>query len=566
MAGVRAPTRPCNEQGCPVILSLHGMDVPASRQAYAYKPKANAWVLAPHGRSAFAGLNWQNQGHRSAWAALAALKEHSRLFGSGDRPADISRVIFTGHSNGGFGALLLATEQPDLALGVAPLAGMLRLHGPSGSAQSSPRKVQKVQDLLDRSIEPYNLGHVAGNVVGIPCLARTGAEDEVIHPSSTRQLVQAIKQGGGDCSAVEVPGKGHWWWDTETTMDGGAVDDAQMSAFREHCLEQRRPRLPGQFVISCVSLDMCGGRGGLRLLQQMEPFMLSQVLVDVRHESQKDLWEVQTDNLVALGWNSGSAAAESMARGGLVVDGTKFSADDLREANFACRRSGSSNWRLCPSAASCCEQLKRRPEQAGPLRSVFEGPLLAVIGTLGLGARERHLDAAVLLANSLFSVGGGTTSIAFDSDGVIPEGELTTNLLLLGGPESNTWSAELLAKGALPDLRLGPHGQIGIGPCDFQGANMGVVALGPLPGGKRVFAVMSASSTPALARLLGALGRLSERNLWQVRLPDYMVVEDAAGKRGVNGILAAGFWGGASGWDWSASQGYASCVDEHSEL
>ena len=48
----------CPERGCAVLLSTHGMDVTAQRQADCYAPKPGAWVLAPHGRGTH-GFNWQ---------------------------------------------------------------------------------------------------------------------------------------------------------------------------------------------------------------------------------------------------------------------------------------------------------------------------------------------------------------------------------------------------------------------------------------------------------------------------------------------------------------------------
>ena len=47
--------------GCAVLLSTHGMDVTAQRQADCYRPKQGVWVLAPHGRATH-GFNWQGPG------------------------------------------------------------------------------------------------------------------------------------------------------------------------------------------------------------------------------------------------------------------------------------------------------------------------------------------------------------------------------------------------------------------------------------------------------------------------------------------------------------------------
>ena len=116
----------CPTQGCAVLLSTHGMDVTAQRQADCYRPKRGMWVLAPHGRGTH-GFNWQGPGHWSALHALRSLEERAALWPHARvvlATEPHHRVVFTGHSNGGFGAWFFGTHYPDLAAGVAPLAGM----------------------------------------------------------------------------------------------------------------------------------------------------------------------------------------------------------------------------------------------------------------------------------------------------------------------------------------------------------------------------------------------------------------------------------------------------------
>merc|ERR1712190_123120 len=101
------------------------------------------------------------------------------------------------------------------------------------------------------------------------------------------------------------------------------------------------------------------------------------------------------------------------------------------------------------------------------------------------------------LGNDRHSVSGGILTIMLDTHGLYSSlGSLQDkNLMLLGGPDSNAWTSQVLADGALPDLRFGPNGSVGIGPCEFRGPDIGLMAVGPLPGGKRVFAILAADST-----------------------------------------------------------------------
>ena len=93
------------------------------RQADCYAPRPDVWVLAPLGRGTH-GYNWQGPGLWSAMTALDALG-----VGLLSIPADVDRVLFTGHSNGGFGAWLLAGMQPERAAACAPLSGMPEIEG-----------------------------------------------------------------------------------------------------------------------------------------------------------------------------------------------------------------------------------------------------------------------------------------------------------------------------------------------------------------------------------------------------------------------------------------------------
>lgn len=162
----------CAASGCAVLLSTHGMDVTAQRQADCYRRKWNTWVLAPHGRGTH-GFNWQGPGHWSAMHALEALAERAALWRPLDRPSNADtadgsplrrprvalalprRVLFTGHSNGGFGAWLLGSHYPDMAVGVAPLSGMATMGTTEAKRpRGTPQKVSALARNATRDASP----------------------------------------------------------------------------------------------------------------------------------------------------------------------------------------------------------------------------------------------------------------------------------------------------------------------------------------------------------------------------------------------------------------------------
>jgi hypothetical protein len=176
----------CPRHGCAVLLSTHGMDVTAQRQADCYRPKQGAWVLAPHGRGTH-GFNWQGPGHWSVFYALRALQQRAALWPDGRVDVNASRLIFTGHSNGGYGAWFFGTHYPDLALGVAPLAGMATM---GTTEEQAPRLVDPaLWALLSSSVEEYRGAALAANLRGKPFMARTGVSHRIGDLSRTRLYI-----------------------------------------------------------------------------------------------------------------------------------------------------------------------------------------------------------------------------------------------------------------------------------------------------------------------------------------------------------------------------------------
>lgn len=185
-AAARAPTKECRaaggDGGCGVLVSLHGMDVTAQRQADAYRGKRRLWVLAPHGRATHSFF-WQGPAHWHAVRALAALRRRAAAWHQGRFRAGLGRIL-TGHSNGGYGALLLAALEPAYALAVAPLAGMPLL-GDAGRDPAAALHTGEpgLEAVLAAAAGEYRVDLMAGNLRGVPLLARTGAQDEVRPPS-----------------------------------------------------------------------------------------------------------------------------------------------------------------------------------------------------------------------------------------------------------------------------------------------------------------------------------------------------------------------------------------------
>lgn len=534
----------CPKQGCAVLLSTHGMDVTAQRQADCYRPKQGVWVLAPHGRGTH-GFNWQGPGHWSALRALEALTDRAAVWP--DARVELTttphrRLIFTGHSNGGFGAWMFGTHYPDTALGVAPLAGMATM-GTTESVQR-PRGIEdKLWAVIDSTVTEYRGDSLAPNLLGIPFMARTGAMDRVIDPRSTRRMASLLQDAGIvwqekksrqgvklvavrediDATVVELAGKDHWWWDTYETNDGGAMDDKQLRAFFKRSLSSGAVGLDS-LRFRCANLAGCGSRAGIRMLQQQRPgiesshFALTSLLVtDVGGQ-----FRLRTENVGRLSVDTHSLAVHGGKTAKqpitLEIDGDIFSEafvgsnvvfcrDDL---SIGSRTTSAVRWQHCGEAATCgsdapvsavpmarcCRQPLRSAQiSAGPIRRVLAAPFVCVYGTAHVSpmVSAHYRAAAISFANAWSLVGGGVTSVVPDTDVDLEAIDGDDNVVLWGGANTNGLTRALAPEQPIVQLGLDHDAAKGtfkrrrrieagfaVGDCTYTDEGTGLVSLGPM--------------------------------------------------------------------------------------
>jgi hypothetical protein len=108
------PRLPCGTDACPILFSTHGAGVDASSPSWTntYRAQARAWSIFPTNRGAY-GFDWQGAGRQNALATLSEFAKH--LPGVppdslADFGADPDRILFSGHSMGGHGCMILSTH------------------------------------------------------------------------------------------------------------------------------------------------------------------------------------------------------------------------------------------------------------------------------------------------------------------------------------------------------------------------------------------------------------------------------------------------------------------------
>ncbi len=544
LAAAKFPTRPNDDDhdndphprsgGAAVLLSTHGMDVTAQRQADCYRPKSNLWVLAPHGRGTH-GFNWQGPGLWSARYAMDALRARTVAWAR-RRPADRARVeiafpyetIFTGHSNGGYGAWLGAALAPDQALACAPLAGMARM-GTTEWGDHKRHADPRVWSMIDGSVDAYrgDLHAVAGNLRHLPLLARTGLQDRVISPRSTAAMGELLKRDAGvvfderrsdpplegivwegrrpaavdtavQRQVVCLEGQAHWWWDTAETNDGGAMDDQQLRAFWRHAMGRRmrskRPSPDGSdtpSTFTCVSPVLCGTHRGVRILWPAVPGKAAAVTVSLVRQEGTDVLTVATENVKRLrveaaGGGSGSNGMVVVLDGhqfSSTVHGMVFCRNMTRHDDGAATASWSSQ---CGGGRMHSGRSANLARFGGPARRIFAAPFAIVVGTAGgTKAAQRYARVALELANAWAAVGGGVASVVLDTEWPAVDARrraaTARNLILLGGPHRNGVTRSLAGEQPwrFTDDDGADTGGVAIGPCRWTETGIGWVSLGP---------------------------------------------------------------------------------------
>ena len=197
-------TKSSSDHGYPVLLFLHG----------AGERGTNISLVSAHGPPKILAASKQ-KGHplrqavvispqcpKGEWwqsgTLVALLKE---IIHSTPLKIDQRRIYVSGLSMGGFGVWGLIKDYPDLFAAAVPVCGGY--------------DVSKIRTPLGLS-DPNSFSFDAKEVVSarsVPVWATHGAEDRIVLPIQTQQLVVYMKQAGNQrVHWIEYPGVGHDSW------------------------------------------------------------------------------------------------------------------------------------------------------------------------------------------------------------------------------------------------------------------------------------------------------------------------------------------------------------------
>ena len=507
-----------------LILTTHGAGVEGEGQVDAFAPKDWAFVVAPTNRRNF-GFDWQD------WGRLDAMEILDLIMGT--YPIDPNRVYLIGHSMGGHGAWHIGCTHADRFAAVVPSAGWdsFQLYFPWFLRSDELFSDPQCQRIFDQCANADRTTQLLPNLRNVPVLAVHGSEDDDVPPTHARLLTGILEQMGYDVRLWEEPGQPHWW-DTHPGIPGtDCVDALRIQSF---CRERVRDPFPKH--VTFVSYDLANNDKAywLKVYENHSP--IGRIYVDA--EITDDRWiNISTENVKMF----------SLYDLMLIVDTSNYRIRiDRQEINEADHDTGigwpffgqseEGIWDHWKFDGYCLTQyLSTVGLNRGPIKRAYFKPFCIVVGQSGTPEQNNlNMEIARNVAIRWWYRANGYVNIIPDTElpkthltngviSIIPESNLPwmlsmhpRNLILVGGPDSNSVSA-MLAEDVPFSLQ---ENGVWMGDEFIEGTDLACNFVYPIEWGSLIHCIWGNSIEGM--RLSGGITPLFSGS----NLPDFMVYDD----------------------------------------
>jgi len=186
------------------------------------------------------------------------------------------------------------------------------------------------------------------------------------------------------------------------------------------------PPLPEVFIVTTMSPSSFEGKGGIKILQSVIPGHNSRIQVT---KINAVTWDLMTENVRRFSFYSIPTLEVPL---NVIIDGTPMGVVNL-PYNYG-------NLLQIPGSWTVYNGLpynERTPEQFGPIRLLWEGPVTIIYGTLG-SFTQNYIEFAIWIANRMYYQIRSTFKIISDKEALLQSFN-NTNLLVLGGSENNVF-------------------------------------------------------------------------------------------------------------------------------
>lgn len=509
-----------------IFLSVHGASVEATNQANAYSSKSWGHLICPTNRRPY-GFAWEEWGLIDGMEVLADAK---RIYNY-----DKERIYLTGHSMGGHGSWMLSQSYPDQFAATAPCAGYGSLRGYASRFEGGEEEEGEMSDLFQRLYNQHDGPLMAENNIGQAVYIFHGDADPTVPVSEARKMRDRLEElGHRDFVHYEHPGAGHWW-DASDEPGASCVDwPAMFDLFA-------RRTLPPADAVRQVDFMTCepgisawrNWAGILAQRKQIEPSRVS-----LRHDPYKRRFVGTTENVARL-----AIKLDHVSPGGaLTVDIDGAVIEDIAypegEKKIWLERV-EDEWKVIdrPSPA------EKGPHRSGPFKAALNDRVVFVYGTAGTAEENAWaLGKATFDAQEFYYRGNASIEVIADADfdaAVYPD----RGVVLYGNADTNSAWSGLLGESPVQVTRS----SVRVGERKVEGEDLACMFVRPRADSDK--AMVAAISGTGLKGL-----RLNDRlpiHTSGARYPDVTVLEPTAYLSGMNGVVAAGYFG----IDWSIDEG-----------
>jgi poly(3-hydroxybutyrate) depolymerase len=514
----------------PVLLQLHGAGLEADNPMVtgALDPVSDlcAWVLFPTGVTPWSGDDWHNWGFADVEAAIAAIPgwiDNNHWTGY---DIDTGRWIVSGHSNGGQGTWFALTHRPDKVLAAAPVSGYtgIQMYVPYHLWQAADPERTAV---ISASLNSYRHEMLMPNAHGIPVQQQHGQIDDNVPAYHSRLLAEQLYRTGvssgvtrANATYNEVPGQNHWWNGVMTTPE--LVDFYYTQAKNDDVL----PRKMEHFLIMVGDPGDMGSKNGIQVKQLEDPGRYGKV--GVRGHV------IKTSNVRSLEFSP------TLWKGSVTIDGHDLSLAGTATTNVSAINvyKSENGWNVGARAAESAE-FERGGRQLGSMTAILRTQGSFIIQHPGSANSSR---LALQISRNLHQYFQADTSVVSSTSDPVSS-DATGNVITLATGSSleasQTGFPVHVAKSGITirDYRGQEH--------RYGEEGRGAAFLRPLEG-ERLELVLWGVDDEGLRQASRIVPMLTG-----VGQPDFVVFGESAKWKGIEGVLAMGFFD--SDWEVTSS-------------
>lgn len=513
-----------NDDGKPkaLFLSVHGASVEALNQSGSYFPKTWGHVVSPTNRRPY-GFNWEDWGRIDAMEVYyLALKTYK---------IDSSRIYLTGHSMGGHGTWHLGALYPDKFAAIGPSAGWVSFW--SYRVREKNDNPTPMESMIMRATSPSDTYGLSQNYKQEGIYIIHGEKDDNVPPTESRNMVENLKKFHNDFTYYEQPGAGHWW-DNSDEDGADCVDWAPMfDYFSRHSLPAEKTVREINFVTP--NPEISSTDHWITIISQIEQLKLSKV--SFRFDPGKNRFTGKTENVYKLTLNN--SIADLKRKISIEIDGQRLTFEPSEDKGVIILQKNDGLWTVVDNYNFS----NKSPMRYGTFKSAINNSVVFIYGTKGnKEENEWAFNKARYDAEQFWYQGNGAIQIIKDLD-FTSTNEFGSNCVLYGNAETNSAWSKLLADSPIQVTR----GMVKIGNKEYKGKNLACMFVRPLNGTwSRTIGVVSGSGIKGM--------KLNDRRLYMqpgYAFPDLILFDTETLTKGIEGVLAAGFFG----LDWSVDKG-----------